>query len=501
MKLAVSSTMPERMDEAVSQRGRLLLLYAWCVFFSALLIIHSQSGALYGDEAFHLLAARLLSEGKRPYLDFFYQHTPFYIGFVALWIKIFGNSWRAAHWLSALFTSGCLFLTARFTFARIPEPGWKLPCSLAAACFFAMNPTVMECATTGHPYSMSLFFLMAVVSLAAVNMENARLRLFLTGLCAGASSAASLLAAPLVPIVLLWLLRFRRAGGVAVPCLFFCAGASIPFLPLAWYAIQAPQRVFADIVLYSVLLRRQGAWAGLPLWRQDLWAMAEWLRSPWAVMLFLLSAVGFVYLRKKGKESFASAEFPLIFWIISGLVVYLMIPQPTFAQYFILIFPLLCVLAGVALFAIGSGVFRDFVPVWLMVGVLGVYSFEGSQVLYRQTFKSESSWETIEVVAKEVDRITPGGGSLLASEEIYFTTPRLYFPPSGVENHYATRLMGTNALAVGIVPDEEITAQIEKGTFAVIAYKDYEPRVAVVRNSSRYAQHFARGRYIIWIRR
>jgi hypothetical protein len=488
-------------EEPVPRSRRLLPFIILSTGFSLLLTIYSQTGVLYGDESFHLLAARFLSEGKRPYLDFFYQHTPFYIGIAAAWIKIFGNSWRAVHLLSALFSSGCLILAAHFTYARIPEPRWKLPCSMAASCFFAMNPTVVECATTGHPYAATLFFLMAAVVLAVRTMSNTRLHVFLTGLCAGASAAASLLAAPLVPILMVWLLRFRKAGGVPATCLFFCLGAAIPFLPLAWYGLMAPKRVFADIFQYSVLLRSQGFWAGQSLWRQDFWALATWLRSPWAAILFLLSAAGFVFLRNEGSEAFKREECSLIFWLVTGLAVYLLIPQPTFTQYFILLFPLLSILASVTVFAIGTNIARGSVPVWLLLAVLVMYSFEGSQLFYYQTVKSESTWKTIEVVSREVDRITPGDAPILASEEVYFTTTRSYAVPGGAENYYATRLTGDAARAIGIVPGNEIDAKIAQGAFATIALKDYDPRAMLVHNSSHYAQDLARGRYVVWIHR
>lgn len=481
--------------------GRGLPLFIVCAGFSSLLIIYSLTGVLYGDESFHLLATRFLSEGKRPYLDFFYQHTPFYIGMAAVWIKIFGHSWWAVHLLSALFTSGCLFLAARFTYDRVPEPRWKLPCSLAAACFIAMNPTVIESATTGHPYAATLFFLMAAVVLAVKTMRNTRLHVFLTGLCAGASAAASLLAAPLVPVVLVWLLRFRKAGGAAATCLLFCLGAAIPFLPLAWFGLLAPGRVYADVFQYSVLLRSQGFWAGQSLLKQDFWAMASWLRSPWAAILFLLSATGFVFIRNAGTEKFKKEEFSLILWIVIGLAVYLLIPQPTFTQYFILLFPLLSVPASLAVFAIGTSIARGPVPVWLLLAVLVMYSFEGSQLFYYQTVRSESSWSTIEVVSREVDRITPTEAPILASEEIYFTADHAYSVPAGAENYYATRLTGEAASTIGIVPGDEIDAQIERGAFATIALKDYDPRAPLVRSSSHYVQDLARGRYVVWIRR
>lgn len=46
---------------------------------TALLLACSQAVALYADEGFHLLAARLGNAVRKLYLDFFYPHAPLYI--------------------------------------------------------------------------------------------------------------------------------------------------------------------------------------------------------------------------------------------------------------------------------------------------------------------------------------------------------------------------------------------------------------------------------------
>ncbi len=62
-------------------------------------------------------------------------------------------------------------------------------------------------------------------------------------------------------------------------------------------------------------------------------------RSPWAAILFLLSGAGFVFLRNEGREKFRQEEVSLILWLVLGLALYLLSPQPTFTQYFHFAFP------------------------------------------------------------------------------------------------------------------------------------------------------------------
>src|SRR6185295_19778220 len=70
------------------------------------LVAYSQTVAYFGDESLHLVAGQLIAAGKRPYLDFFYQHTPLWAYLVGLLVVIFGESWRAVHFVAALLTGG-----------------------------------------------------------------------------------------------------------------------------------------------------------------------------------------------------------------------------------------------------------------------------------------------------------------------------------------------------------------------------------------------------------
>src|SRR5262245_18883741 len=74
------------------------------------LLAYSQSVAYFGNESFHLLAAQLINSGETPYLDFFYQHPPFFSYLIAVWMRFLGENWRSVHILSALLTGGCILI-------------------------------------------------------------------------------------------------------------------------------------------------------------------------------------------------------------------------------------------------------------------------------------------------------------------------------------------------------------------------------------------------------
>src|SRR5580698_3946322 len=68
------------------------------------LLIYSQRRAFAWDAGFHLLAARLIREGKRPYLDFCFPQTPLNAYLNAAWTSIVGDTWRSVQALAAIMT-------------------------------------------------------------------------------------------------------------------------------------------------------------------------------------------------------------------------------------------------------------------------------------------------------------------------------------------------------------------------------------------------------------
>src|SRR5258707_5990595 len=97
------------------------------------LIFYSRTAAFAWDEGFHLLAAQLIESGKRPYLDFCFPQTPLNAYWNALWMSLFDGSWRTAHAVAALATSGAVLLTGGFLLARFPVIHWPLAMSVAAS--------------------------------------------------------------------------------------------------------------------------------------------------------------------------------------------------------------------------------------------------------------------------------------------------------------------------------------------------------------------------------
>ena len=118
---------------------------------TALLLRVSQRVAFYGDEGFHLLAARLVNAGRRVYLDFFYPHALLYVYISAAWMRVVGDSRRSGHAFSALLTSGGTALVAWYVFTRSPGSRWRLANAASAALLMGLNILVLWYGTSAKP--------------------------------------------------------------------------------------------------------------------------------------------------------------------------------------------------------------------------------------------------------------------------------------------------------------------------------------------------------------
>lgn len=86
----------------------LILLLTYFLFLSRFRVIA-------GDEGFYVMAARLVGEGKLPYLDFFYPQMPLMPFLYGAWLSLFGNGWIEVRALSAIFAA----LTGLFLYWHI----------------------------------------------------------------------------------------------------------------------------------------------------------------------------------------------------------------------------------------------------------------------------------------------------------------------------------------------------------------------------------------------
>lgn len=482
----------------------------WAVLaaLSVGLLTFSQTVAWFGHEGFYLLAAQLINAGKRPYVDFFYAHPPLYPYLNAAWMRVFGETWRSAHVLSALLTGASIVLVAGFVFTRFREPAWRLAGGVAAALLMGLHLHVLRFGTVAMPYGLCLFLSVASFRLVTEAMDRPRGFLPLwAGLCAGAAAAASRLAAPVGPLLFLWMVWHNRTGDRMKRCAQFLGGAAISFLPLLWLAVQAPRQVLFDIVEYQHYYFNSAVPTRV-LTLHNLKVFQAWLNSTQDFLLVLLAAVGLLFLRERSEwDARQRAEFYLCAWLTGGLGVYLASYFPTFPHYFVLLIPFLSILASVGVYAIGSRVWNSTRPGWLVLGLLGLFAVGLAKSAYQQRLYLHPYWREIEAFAREVNRVTPSDGLVYANEATYFAARRL--PPPGLENQYTLDLNLPPAFAASmhIVPQAQVDNWLAQGRFATVWIGADDPRVESLGLLRLYARrkevkkaHIFGDCYIFWDR-
>lgn len=439
-----------------------LYLCGFVALLTAGLLVYSQTIALAWDEGFHLLAAQLILRGRTPYLDFFHAQAPLYAYWNAFWMRIFGVSWRTAHAVSALLTAGAVMLTADLVFARFKDLRGRLAWAILAAILVGLNTAVVEYGTVGQAYGLCLFLIVAAFRVTIVSVDRQGWLLSaLAGFLSGAASAASLLTAPVGPVLLIWMLWYNRAGARWAKFAAFIGGTIVPFFPLLWLFAKAPRRVLFQAVEFH-LFYRDAAWK--PATQHNLEVLISWANDPAALLLGLLGAVGLCFIVSKSVwDRERRAEFYLCGWLTLTITLYLFKAHPTFARYFLFAVPFLTMLATAGLYAIVSGVEVLRGPRWPVLVMALVLAVGLGEEMYER--RDDHSWPELEKAARKVNEVTPPQGMLLADEPIYFLTRRV--PPEGMEygDTHKLKLPTDFAAALHVVPQAELERRIHAGVF------------------------------------
>jgi len=236
---AISQTTGQQSDALPSERNAYWWLLGVVSLIAAGLMTYAVLRAFVWDEGFHLIAAQLINEGKRPYLDFCFPQPPLNAYWNAIWLHVFGYRWWIPHIPAALETSAAVLLTADFVFSRLEIPRWRLVCAICAAVFLGLNTVTVEFGTIAQAYGIAMLLAIAAfrMTIAAVNRPGL-LRPAAAGLLAGGAAASTLLSAAVAPILLIWSARHNRAGKRSAKLLAFLAGSFIPFIPVIRLFIQ-----------------------------------------------------------------------------------------------------------------------------------------------------------------------------------------------------------------------------------------------------------------------
>jgi hypothetical protein len=396
-------------------------------------LLYAVTRAFVWDEGYHLIAAQEISRGHLPYLDFCFPQTPLNAFFNAAILKLFGQHWRPVHVGATLFSMGSMLLAAQYILTRFPAPQWRLPLALTAAIFVGLNEVVIQFGTIGQAYGICLFFTMAAYRVAlATPARVSLLHPLICGLLAGIAPGSSLLSAPVLPVLLVWIWRYDRVGLPWRKALAFIAGIVIAFLPVVWLFLKSPDQTFFNVLQYHTLYRSLD-WPTPMAVHHNLLVFTSLVDSTQALTLCLLGIAGVLFIAKQSDWlRHQRGEFYLAAWIAFIEGAYLCTPRPTFSRYFILLTPFLTIVSMAGIYGVASRMGFGQRPKWpaSIAAVLMSLMFTSFGVsLFDQT-----TWQEYEKVAQKVAEVTPKDGRIFADELVYFILQ--ITPPSGMECSY-----------------------------------------------------------------
>ncbi|MDX2474442.1 MAG: glycosyltransferase family 39 protein [Candidatus Krumholzibacteria bacterium] len=430
----------------MSPKRALLVFLLILVIYPLGLAAISQVRPLDGDEGYYASAARLVSEGRTPYEDFFYPQMPLLPYVYAPFYKMVGSSLASMRLLSVFLSSLALVLWGLFLRARFGDRPMFV---VGGLLLVAMNPYLLSWNVTVKTYALSNLGVFAALWAVDRGFQSRRAVWFLVaGLAAGFVVEARLLYLPWAGsllVALAWI-RWRHPGaGVSHSSV---AATGVGFLlglvPAFRLYIADPARFRFNNLDYHNLRFSPLDRAGGDEVPQLAAAFLELGRSlflnPYMVVLILLAVVGWVTVRRSLDSRDRDLQ-PVVLVAGVGAVVHTvacLFPDPVHGQYFTS--PLAPMLAPLALLGVVDLARRFGRPTTLVTAVVVlccVLSFVDLQVR-RTGINWDEVWdfEHLNEVSANIEARTEPGDMVLAFWSGYvFETGRRFVP--GMENHFA----------------------------------------------------------------
>ena len=285
----------------------------------------------------------MVSQGKVPYVDFFYPQMPYFPYIFSVWLSIFGFTWESARLLAGLFAV-LLGLVVYFNSDPKQRVLALLLYSTCAMCF-------------GELAQANTFGLTALLIVIAYHSLRKQ-RYQLAGLATGVAVGVRLMVAAVIPIFLVHLfLRDRKS------LTKFLIGLVCALLPVLVFYIISPANFVFDNWGYHSIRSNLDFWESLSQKLRTLTDLFEFHSLQFVILLIF----------------FALCDEPLLSWLVIVLGVVSLLPTPTHTSYFSIVFPLLIIGATPRL-----ADFRRLIPfvvvLYLLVGAVGIYRYTTSGV-------------------------------------------------------------------------------------------------------------------------
>jgi hypothetical protein len=372
-----------------------------------------------GDEGFYLYAARAILRGELPYLDFFYNQMPLSAYAYAAWIGALGADFRVARLLSVAGAVLVAALLARYARERLGPAGAAGPgAAWLAALLLAFNALTLAWFTIFKTHALAAALLLAgFYLLARWERRPSVLTLLAAGALLVAAAQVRLYLVALVPIAAAWVVWVSRSlvRPVGRDLAALAGGAILAGGLSGYFLLRAGDRMWFDVWIYHTLRHEAGAVADFG---QKAGVLGRLFASPqWCVLVALAGAA----LWASARGLLAGRRADALAWALAaGLLTILLLPTPTFTQYFSVAVPLLVAGGVPALGAIARWAEERRGAGLLVAGALGLYVALAVPGVFREleTVGSEHGrWriDRVETLAQRVRELSSPGQPVIST--------------------------------------------------------------------------------------
>jgi hypothetical protein len=396
------------------------------------------------DEGFYLSAARLVSEGKTPYLDFFYPQTPLLPYFYGIFFSIWSPSWLVARLVTAgvSATLATLLYGAVWRKASLTRARWAL-------LLFLCTGMVPAWFLVAKAYALpTLLLFVSTLLYERSNSPRAGWIAFGSGLAGGLAVGCRLLLVPAVAVLGLATL-FQKNRQTLIG---FGAGIAVSLVPsLILFALQPDIFHFNNLGYHSL----RSELSGLTALTQKLevvinlfWPTIE--RDGGGIQFLLLVGGVLLFLAQIVRRT---RESTIYVPLICTLFIVHLIPTPSWVQYFSHLIPFMLVIGATALPSprqaktwVGRGSLRVFLAL-----VIGIYLGTGLIYYYRYLIsgqgvrgisskvREESRSVFLDNLGDRLNDFVPAGVAVLTVWPGYLVSSHAAYL-SGFENQFWLRV-------------------------------------------------------------
>lgn len=445
------------------------------------------------DEGFYAFAARLISEGRVPYRDFFFPQMPLSAYLWSGWLSLTGINWISARILTALLTAVLGLLL--FIYLRKKLGGGY---AWAGLLLFIGSNFVFPWYLVVQTYSLSVLCLFISYWFLSAAESKKQWFLFLSGFFLGLAIDTRLFFAGLGPFLVLYLFFITKEPSLGFRyCLIFSIGALLALAPNLYFVLTDP-----DSFYYSNL--------GYHLARSSISPKDDLLKK---ITLFQ------IVLGLRETEKFAAFQYPLLIYfsvysflaglicrekldsaylIIAALFVLNFVPSPSYLQYFCTLTPFLII---TALFGVKKIISfsvkhrtvaaRSFTYSLLLIfcilyfkdfsGDLRSYTRTGEGVIGINKEKNARNWtlERVRIINAKTEDLSQSTDKIVAFWPGYLLeTSRSIHP--GFENHFreiaARKLTPKDQKRYRVPSKQTVRALIRKREIDLVIFNDSPKR-------------------------